>query len=474
MKVLFTTGEALPFIKTGGLADVMGALPKKLAEKGLEVSIVLPYYRSINARYGAELKQCAEFDTYLGRKQIPVRLFKTVRDNVTYYFIENREYFERDECYGYDDDHVRFAFFQSAVCSMMGALNYFPDIIHNNDWQTGMIPFLCRSRSDERYYRIKQVFMIHNIAFQGTFGKDTLALFNVGMDRYNDGSLRMNDGISYMKAGIVFADKVMTVSNTYAQEILTPEFGMGLESVLELRRYDLLGVVNGIDTHVWDPAKDKALAKNYSLHNYLSGKKANKLALQKELGLKEDENVMLVGLVSRLTWQKGIYLIGEVNEYLMQQNVQLVVLGTGENAAEDLFRYMQGRFPGRVCFYRGYNEELAHRIYAASDLFLMPSKYEPCGISQMNAMRYGCLPLVRETGGLKDTVKPYNKYTKEGTGFSFTNFASHELLTVFNLAADVYYHHRNDWKQLVRQAMTEDVSWEHSADRYIEIYGWLV
>ena len=470
--VLFVAGEALPFVKTGGLADVIGSAPKVLAAKGVDARVVIPLYKPIAEKYFSEFKEEVFFEMFVGPRQCPCTVYSTVRDGVKYYFIQHAGYFERDVCYGYPDDGERFAFFQICVVEMLVRMNYFPDIIHNNDWQTGMIPYLCKVKygSDDRYRNMKQIFMIHNIAFQGNYSSDILSLFGVDKTHFYDGSLRMYDGISYMKAGIVYADKVMTVSNTYAKEILTSEFGENLETVLELRKDDLYGVVDGIDVDLWNPKTDPMLAANYSFRNFKSGKLANKKALQEELGLEVRDDVMVVGMVARLTWQKGVYLISQRLNEILGINLQLVILGTGESDAEYYFREMENNHKGQAVYYRGYNEELAHRIYAGSDLFLMPSLYEPCGISQLISMRYGTLPLVRETGGLKDTVQPYNEYTKEGCGFSFANFNSWDLYNTLCLAAKVFYDRPNDWREMVHSAMSKDVSWEHSAQDYINIY----
>ena len=474
--VLFVAGEALPFIKTGGLADVIGSCPKILAEKGMDARVVIPLYKPIAEKYYSTFKEEVFFEMFVGQRQCPCTVYSTVVDGVTYYFIQHAGYFERDVCYGYDDDGERFAFFQICVVEMLVRMNYFPDIIHTNDWQTGMIPYLCKVKygSDERYRNIKQIFMIHNIAFQGNYSADILSLFGVDKTHFYDGSLRMYDGIGYMKSGIVYADKIMTVSDSYSKEILTSEFGENLEGVLTLRKDDLYGVVNGIDFDLWTPKTAPLLAKNYSCRNHKSGKAANKKALQQELGLEVRDDVMVVGMVARLTWQKGVYLITQRMQELLGVKLQLVVLGTGETDAENYFRQMEEEHKGQAVYYRGYYEELAHRIYAGCDLFLMPSLFEPCGLSQLIAMRYGALPLVRETGGLKDTVQPYNEFTGEGCGFSFTNFNSWDFYNTVCLAAKVYYERPNDWKKLIKTAMDKDVSWEKSAQDYLNIYNALL
>ena len=368
---------------------------------------------------------------------------------------------------------MRFGFFQHATCRLLEALHYFPDVIHTHDWHTAAIPFLCRTFYSyrEEFRAIKHVFTIHNLAFQGIFNEHYLWAA-LGMDHgyYRDGVARFHDDcISFMKLGILYADKVTTVSETYAQEILTDEFGEDMQHVLELRRHDLVGIVNGIDYDSWDSNTDQYLVKNYDLST-IEDKKANKLALQAQFGLPQDENVILIGIVSRLTWQKGFYLMTEVLGHLLQAEAQFVILGNGETDIENAFNHFKAAYPEKFAFYRGYNEPLAHQIYAASDLFLMPSMFEPCGISQLISMHYGTLPLVRETGGLVDTVTPYNLSTKEGTGFSFGGRDAYSLRQVYDLALQTYYDRPEDWQSMIQQAMERDFSWTASAEKYIWLY----
>jgi starch synthase len=471
--VLFVASEGLPFIKTGGLADVIGSLPKELVHQGLDVRVVLPLYLKMAINNHDDFDYVASFDVRAGDIQTMANVYSQVVDGVTFYFIEHRQYFEREELYGYDDDAMRFGFFQHATCRLLEALNFFPDVIHSHDWHAAAIPFLCRtfySYRDE-FRSIKHVFTIHNLAFQGIFNERYL-WSALGMDHgyYRDGTARFyDDCISFMKLGILYADKVTTVSETYAQEILTEEFGENMQHVLELRRHDLLGIVNGIDYDTWNSKNDHYLVKNYDLAS-ISDKKANKLALQAQFGLPQDENVILVGIVSRLTWQKGFYLMTEVLSHLLQAHVQFVILGNGEEDIENAFHHFKSAYPEKFAFYRGYNEPLAHQIYAASDLFLMPSMFEPCGISQLISMHYGTLPLVRETGGLRDTVRPYHMESKEGTGFSFGGKDAFSMKQVYDLALETYYERPDDWQKLVEQAMNLDVSWTASANRYIHLY----
>ena len=466
--VLFVAAEGLPYIKTGGLADVIGSLPKILNEKGMDARVVLPLYKRIAEKYRGEFTKLKTIPIHVGVIDTVATIYQSQWENVTYYFIEHAGYFERDGLYGYPDDGERFAFYQKAVLEMLWALDFFPDIMHCHDWHTGMIAAMCHIQypDDQRYQQIKHMYTIHNLAFQGNFPADVLTDC-LGIDRryFDDGSMRFHNGISFMKTGIIFSDKITTVSPSYSQEILTAQYGEQMDEVLRFRQSDLYGIVNGIDTQMWDPMQDPALPAHYNAESVLEGKRANKAAVQKELGLRVADDVMMIGIVSRLTWQKGVYLIIEKMADIMGLDIQFVVLGTGETHIENQFKMMEDKYRRRAVYYCGYNDELAHRIYAGSDLFLMPSLFEPCGIGQLIAMHYGALPLVRETGGLRDTVHPYNQYTKEGNGFSFTAFNSHDMLYTLRCAADTYYLNRADWDQLVQQAMGTDVSWNLSADQ---------
>ena len=475
--ILMVASEALPFIKTGGLADVVGSLPQALSQKGHEVKVVIPLYRKIWEKYQSELYFDCEYSVSINYHEVPVRLYSKMEGDVCYFFIQHQGYFERDTLYGYDDDGERFAYFQKAVIEMLNQLNYWPNIIHCHDWQTGMIPCMVKEThdSDPRYNAIRFVYTIHNLLFQGNFGPEMLDSC-LGLPYYlmENGNVKFDGGISFMKSGILYADKVTTVSPTYSQEILTPQYGEHLEAVLNMRKYDLWGIVNGIDTKSWNPKTDPLIEYNYDKINVRVQKVKNKLALQKELGLTQDEDVMLVGCVSRLTWQKGFYLLMEQLDALCAAPIQLVILGTGEAPIENKFRDLENGNKGKIVFYNGYNEEVAHRVYAASDLFLMPSLFEPCGISQLISLRYGTLPLVRETGGLKDTVDAYNEYEKSGNGFSFEKYDSSDLINVLYCACDVYYNRKDDWQMLQTNAMNTDVSWENSANTYSLLYNELM
>ncbi|MGT2665933.1 glycogen synthase GlgA [Streptococcus rifensis] len=471
--ILFVASEGLPYIKSGGLANVIGSLPKELAKSGADVRVVLPLYKKMAINDHGRFDYVVSYDVNAGNIHTMANVYKEDRDGVTFYFIEHRDIFERDELYGYGDDAYRFGFFQHATCRLLEALSFFPDVIHTHDWHTAAIPFLCRTFYSyrEEFRNIKHVLTIHNLAFQGVFPEHELWA-SLGMDYgyFRDGTARFyDDQISYMKLGILYADKVTTVSHTYAQEILTDEFGENMQHVLGLRYFDLSGIVNGIDYDVWDSQTDTALAKNYSLDT-IEDKVANKLALQEQFGLPQDKDTILVGVVSRLTWQKGFYLMVEKLPEMLQARVQFVVLGNGEANIENTFNYYKEAYPEKFAFYQGYNEALAHQIYAGSDLFFMPSMFEPCGISQLIAMRYGSLPLVRETGGLKDTVSPYNQFNQEGTGFVFTGKSADAMRMVYDYALDTYYNRPQDWQALVKNAMSKDVSWQASAESYLNLY----
>ena len=471
-KILFAAFEGLPFIKTGGLADVVYALPKALDKEQYEVKVVLPLLKSVKNKYYDKLTYLDYFEVHSGYINEGANVYKYNNEGIDYLFIENDTFFNRDAVYGYGDDACRFSFYNVAILEMMIKLDYFPDIIHTHDYHTAVLPALCKLRfnNNEKIANIKHIFTIHNLVYQGIYDKQVLFDFLAFDYRYfADGTLRFNDSCNFMKIGIHNADIVTTVSKTYAQEIQTSEYGEGLEMMLKYRSQDLYGIVNGIDPDIWNPKTDK-IAFNYSTKNYLKGKAANKEAIQKELGLNVDPDALLVGMVSRLTFQKGAELLSDINGEMLKKHVQIIVLGTGESKYEYAFRMMEDWNKGRAVYYAGYNEELAHSIYAGCDMLLMPSLFEPCGISQLIAMRYGTLPFVRETGGLKDTVEPYNRFTKEGRGFTFAPYNKYDMLNVFNLAYDVYTNNRDDWKILIRNAMNYDVSFAKSAKEYEEVY----
>lgn len=471
--ILFVASEGLPFIKSGGLADVIGSLPDALVKQGYDVRVVLPLYLKIAEKNRKDFTKVAEYSVQIYYHEIPVTVYMQKLKEVTFYFVENQYYFERAQLYGYEDDGERFAYYQKAVLEMLNQLDYFPDIMNAHDWHTGMIPCMCKVNHahDERYAKIKHVYTIHNLAYQGNFGREILhPCLGIPEYLFDNGSVRFDTGISFMKTGLVFADKVTTVSPTYSHEILTPEYGERLEQVLQYRYNDLSGITNGIDIDMWNPSKDELIYEKYNKVNVFKRKPLNKLALQKQMGLNEDKDVFLLGMVTRLASQKGLDLVVDRLSDLLKAKVQIVVLGSGDKTMEAAFKQAEEEYKGQFAFFCGYNEELSHKVYAACDGFLMPSRFEPCGISQLISLRYGTLPIVRETGGLKDTVQPYNEYTKEGNGFSFANYDSSEMLNAVYYALKVYYETPKDFRLLVKHAMNSDVSWDASAKSYQELY----
>ncbi len=467
-KILFVASEGLPYIKSGGLADVIGSLPQAINCTKYSCAVVLPLYKKIKDKY--DLEKIDSFNVQSGLINTVADLYYQKYNEVEYYFIGNDCYFYRDGMYGYVDDGERFAFFNKAVLEMLNVLPFKIDILACNDWHTGMIPILGKKEYTDEYHRnIKTTYTIHNLLFQGNFPENLLDYFNLDRKYYENGDIRFDDGISFMKAGILYADKVTTVSQSYAREILTEEYSERMDGVLRVREKDLCGIVNGIDTRMWDSQSDPNLIADYSITK-LSGKKKCKKQLQEMLGLRVADDVLLVGMISRLTWQKGVSLLLEKLAAIMNQDLQLVILGTGDNYIESQFKQLESTYPHRAVFYCGYNETLSHMVYAGIDMLLMPSLFEPCGISQLIAMRYGSLPLVREVGGLKDTVIPYNEYEHTGNGFSFRNFSGDDLLNVLKYALNVYYYHPKEWKMLMKNAMHTDVSWNCSAQKYIALF----
>jgi len=474
-KILFVASEADPFIKTGGLGDVAYALPQELAKLGEDVRVVIPKYKNISKKYSEELTFLKNFGTWVGWRNQYCGVFEGKVGNVTYYLIDNEYYFKRDGLYGYYDDGERFAFFNRAVMEMIKELDWKPDVIHCNDWQTGMIPVLyeLQYKNDPFYSDIKTVYSIHNLLFQGVFDPKILGeLFGWDEQQFNNGSLEFYGGVSFMKGGISYAHKVTTVSPTYAEEIKTPMYGEKLDGLLRSNSYKLMGILNGIDYTLNNPATDKLIYKRYTVDT-LKDKKINKTKLQKDLGLPVDGKIPVLGIVSRLTPQKGMDLLVSILDRVLQEDVQLVILGTGDYGYEEHFKNLQSRYPNKVSANICFSNELAHKIYAASDIFLMPSLFEPCGLGQLIALRYGALPLVRETGGLKDTITPYNQYTGEGNGFSFANYNAYELETVINIALD-FYKNKRAWNKLVRTAMKCDFSWNRSTELYEGLYDELI
>ena len=477
-KILFVTSEAVPFIKTGGLADVAGSLPKYFDKEKYDVRVMLPKYMCMKDEWKEKLEYVTHFYMDLSWRQQYVGILKMEYDGVTFYFIDNEFYFNGFAPYGdMYADIEKFAFFSKAVLSALPMIDFRPDIIHCHDWQAGLVPvFLDNFRYGNEWYRgIKTVMTIHNLKFQGTW--DTKRVRDITglpqyyfapdkLEAYKDGNL--------LKGGIVFADAITTVSNTYAEEIKMPFYGEGLDGLMRARANSLRGIVNGIDYDDFDPETDPFIAQKYNAKNFRKEKAKNKKALQQELGLPVDEKKFMVGIVSRLTDQKGLDLIQCVMDELCSDDMQLVVLGTGDERYENMFRHYDWKYHDRVSAQIYYSEAMSHKIYAACDAFLMPSLFEPCGLSQLMALRYGTVPIVRETGGLKDTVQPYNEYESTGTGFSFANYNAHEMLGSIRYAKYVYYSRRREWNKIIDRAMAADFSWKTSAAKYQELYDWLI
>lgn len=474
MNILFATSECAPFIKTGGLGDVAGSLPQTLREKNVDARVILPLYKCIGENFKEQMKYIDHIYIDIGWRKQYCGIFELNYNNCIYYFIDNKFYFDGDKPY----DHIhldceKFIFFSKAVLSILPTIGFRPDVIHCNDWQSAPIPvFLDTFRNNPFFEGIKTAITIHNLKFQGRWDfkgiKDAMGIYDYyftpdKLEYYNDANL--------LKGGMVYANKITTVSDTYAYEITTPHYGEGLDSLLRARSNDLIGIVNGISYDDWNPAKDSFIPKTYTARTVKSGKAENKKQLQRELGLTENPDKMLIGIVSRLTDQKGFDLIAyKLEELCNSDGCQIVVLGTGEQQYEDLFRHYSWKYPDRFAAQITYSNEMSHKIYAACDAFLMPSAFEPCGLSQIISMHYGTLPIVRETGGLKDTVLPYNQYTGEGTGFSFANYNADEMLGCIWNAMDVYYNNKQAWANMQKQAMAADYSWDVSAEKYIDMY----
>ena len=473
MKILFTAAECAPFFKTGGLGDVAGALPKALAKKGNEVRVVLPFYTTMPEKYQAKLTDLFNFYVSVGWRMQYCGVKTLKMDGVQYYFLDNKYYFDRPGIYGYYDDGERFAFFQQAVIELMQRISYIPDILHCNDYHTAFIPFLLREKYGwiEAFNHVATVLTIHNLEFQGQYGREVMSeLFGMSADRYDDGTIQMGDAVNFMKAGIFYADRINTVSPSYAAEIRTKEFGCGLDDILRMCSFKLSGILNGIDYETNDPEKDPTIPYNFSVKN-LAGKKKDKEALQKKFGLPVKPDVPLIGIVSRLTYQKGFQLVSQEMSNLMQFNVQLVVLGTGYANFEHDFRYFSGRYPEKCSACIDFDVELAQQIYAGCDMFLMPSAFEPCGLSQMISMRYGTLPIVHQIGGLRDSVWAYNPIEGVGTGFGFEEFGSFWMMEEIKQALNVYNKQPKVWASMMKTAMTSDFSWDSASQNYLDLYG---
>ena len=475
MKVLFAVSECGPFAKSGGLADVAGSLPKELKNLGTDVRVILPKYGTISEEYKMEMKKIKEFTVPVGWRNQYCGVEELTHQGVTYYFVDNEYYFKRENLYGYYDDGERFAYFNRAVLETIAQLNFFPDVMHCHDWHTAMIPFLLRTEYYKRkgYGLIKTMFTIHNLQFQGIFPKEVLSdLLGLDNQVFRPNTLEFFGNVNFMKGALVAADKITTVSPTYKEEIQTPVFGEKLDGLLRERNEDLLGILNGIDEDFYNPVKDELIYQTYTANTHQK-KSINKSEIQKRFDLPQSSRTPLLVMISRLTKQKGLDLVKCVLRDLLQEDIQIILLGTGDYEYEEHLRQVARIYPEKLKVHIGFNEELAHKLYAAADLFLMPSLFEPCGLGQLIAMKYGAVPIVRETGGLNDTVHAWNEFTGEGNGFSFKNFNAHDMLYTIQRAIS-FYHDRDVWETIVTQAMKMDYSWAQSAFRYNQLYAELI
>lgn len=475
-KILFVASEAVPYIKTGGLADVVGSLPKYFDKEKYDVRVILPKYACMDELLLAQLKFVCHFYVNLNWRKQYVGIFTTEYKGVRYYFVDNEFYFAGDKPYNnIYEDVEKFAYFSKAVLESLPYIDFAPDILHCHDWQTGLVPVYLRTTygSDNFYAGIKTIFTIHNMKFQGRWKiREVMDITGLPEHIFRTASGLESYGESnYLKGGIVYADAVSTVSPEYAKEITTREGGEGLDGLMNARIDSLYGIVNGIDYEEFNPETDPHIETNYTVKNAVAGKRKNKLALQKMLGLPVRDDVFMIGIISRMTSQKGFDLIAYIlDEIFDTMDVQFVVLGTGEGQYENMFHHFHNKYPDKLWAHIGYSDEYAHKIYASCDAFLMPSLFEPCGLGQMMAMRYGTLPIVRETGGLKDTVEAYNEYENTGTGFSFSNYNAHEMLFILRYAQNIYKENRSRWNEIVQRAMQKDFSWGASAKSYESLY----
>lgn len=473
-KVLFVASESVPFIKTGGLADVAGSLPKYFDKKEFDVRVMIPKYACIPEEWKQKMQYNTHFYIDLAWRKQYVGILEMEYEGIKFYFVDNEFYFAGDKPYGYTHEDIeKFAFFCKASLSALPSLGFRPDIIHCHDWQTGLIPVYLHDMFMENdfYHGIKTIMTIHNLKFQGIWDlKKVQDITGLNQSFFASDKLEAYGDANYLKGGIVYADLVTTVSESYAEEIKMPFYGEKLDGLMRARSNCLSGIVNGLDYDEWNPETDNLIYTNYSAKNFRKEKVKNKRGLQKELGLAQDDRKFMIGIVSRLTDQKGLDLVDYVIEEICAEDVQLVVLGTGEEKYEHLFRHFEWKYHDRVSANIYYSNERSHKIYAACDAFLMPSLFEPCGLSQLMSLRYGTIPIVRETGGLKDTVEPYNEYEGTGTGFSFANYNAHEMLNTINYAKDVYYNRKREWNKMIDRAMAVDFSWNNSAVKYADLY----
>ena len=479
-KILFAASECVPFVKTGGLADVVGALPKEFDRNEWDIRVVLPDYTCIPPQYRNEFQYVCHFQMgcgpMMGQKYVGVMKYEY--QGITYYFIDNLEYFECFYPYGDNRyDIEKFIFFDKAVLSMLPVIDFRPDIIHCHDWQTGLIPVYLKTEfaANPFFWNIKAVFTIHNLKFQGVWDVKTIqGLSGLPMSLFTPDKLEFKKNGNMLKGGLVYSDYITTVSETYAQEIQTPYYGEGLDGLLSARHFDLRGIVNGIDYGMYNPETDPDIFQNYNAEDFRVNKHVNKERLQEMLGLRVDKRKYMIGLISRLTDQKGLDLINYCMDRLVDEFTQLVVIGTGEAQYENMFRHYAWKYPDRVSANICYDENLAHKLYAAADAFLMPSRFEPCGLTQLISFRYGTVPIVRETGGLKDTVQPYNEFENTGDGFSFANYNGEELLNIVNYSKNVFFEHKSNWNKMVDRGMRKDYSWNTSRSYYEGMYRYLL
>ena len=472
--VLFVSSEAVPFIKTGGLADVAGSLPKYFDKEHYDVRVMLPKYLCIPEKWRSQMKYVTHFYMDLAWRSQYVGVLEMEYAGVHYYFIDNEFYFAGPKPYGYiHEDIEKFAFFSKAALSAMPLLGFKPDIVHCHDWQTGLVPVYMKERfHDGEFFRdMKSIMTIHNLKFQGIWDlKKVKDITGLPPYFFTSDKLEAYGDANYLKGGIVYADAVTTVSDSYAEEIKTPFYGEHLDGLMRARSNCLTGIVNGIDYEEFNPATDTRIVSNYSQKTFRKEKPKNKKALQQELGLEVNDKKFMIGIVSRLTDQKGLDLIAYMMDQICAEDVQLVILGTGESQYENMFRHFAWKYPDRVSANIYYSEDMSHKIYASCDAFLMPSLFEPCGLSQLMSLRYGTVPIVRETGGLKDTVEPYNEYESTGTGFSFANYNAHEMMNTINYAKHVFYNNKREWNKIVDRGMLKDFSWTSSAKKYQKLY----
>lgn len=477
--ILFVASEGVPFIKTGGLADVVGSLPKYVDKEYFDIRVMLPKYTCISQNLRDTMKYKTHFYMDFNWKNEYVGILEAVVDGVIYYFIDNESYFNGFKPYSSNvyEDIEKFSFFSKAALSAMPLLGFRPDIIHCHDWQTGLIPVYLHERfqGNDFFRGIKSIMTIHNLKFQGKWNvRDIKDLTGLPDFYFTPDKLECYKDANLLKGGLVFADAITTVSDTYAEEIKCAFYGEGLDGLMRARSGDLRGIVNGIDYEEYNPETDKFIEYKYNAVNFRKEKVKNKRALQKELGLVEDDRKMMIGIVSWLTDQKGFDLIAYVMDELCRDDIQLVVLGTGEEQYENMFRHFDWKYNNKVSANIYYSEAMSHKIYASCDAFLMPSLFEPCGLSQLMALRYGTVPIVRETGGLKDTVEAYNEYESKGTGFSFSNYNAHEMLGSIRYAERIYYDKKREWNKIIDRAMAQDFSWHVSTRKYQEMYDWMI